>query len=146
MTVRSFPLPADAAQADLTHRLLADGDVRRIFLRGLSLDMRIGVYAHEMGATQRVSIDVDVYLAPPTKPVQDDIRNVLDYDFIRDEVQAFIADRHINLQETLAEAVAEICLARPEVLAVRVATSKPEAYENCDFVGYEVFRVKRTVA
>lgn len=143
MTVRSFPLPADAMQDDLAHRLLADGDVRRIFLRGLELDMQIGINAHEIGCTQRVNMDVDVYLTPPNRPVEDDIRNVLDYDFIREEVEAFIADRHINLLETLAEAIADSCLKRPEVLAARVAASKPEAYENCDFVGYEVFRVKR---
>lgn len=114
---------------------------RRIFLRGLVLDAQIGVYEHEMGRTQRVNVDVDVYLTSPTGPIDDELANVLDYDFIRHEAHALIENRHIKLQETLAEALAEACLAQPGVTAVRVATSKLDIYDDCHSVGYETVRV-----
>ena len=55
-------------QNDILTRLLAPGvvgevlEARRIFIRGLVLDMVIGVHAHEQVRTQKVAIDVDLFL------------------------------------------------------------------------------------
>lgn len=117
---------------------------RRIFLRGLILDAQIGVYDHEKGRTQRVRVDVDVYLAPLTGPIDDRLENVLDYDFVRDAALDLIRDRHIELQETLAEALADICLSAEQAIAVRVSTCKLDIYDDVQEIGYETVKVKET--
>ena len=46
---------------------------------------------------------------------------------------------HIELQETLVESIARRLLVNPRVAAVRVQSTKPEAYPNCDGLSAETF-------
>lgn len=128
-------------QTLLTNPQLAD--CRRLFLRDYEVWINIGVHDFEKKGEQRVRINVDLYvpLAQST-PRADQLDEVLDYDFIRREIMARVAQGHIHLQETLADDVLERLLAHPKVRAARVATEKPDVYPDCDAVGCEVFRIK----
>lgn len=137
-----MPDDVDFLSRSLNDRLRSDGECRRLFLRGFVVDANIGIMAHEIGRTQRVNIDVDLYLIPFKGPIEDHIDNVLDYDFVREEIKQIVQAGHINLQETLAEAIADTCLQRDQVMGVRVATSKLDVYGDCAAVGYEIVRVK----
>jgi len=120
-------------------------DCRRLFLRRHEVQVRIGVHAFEKEAPQRMWIDVDLYVPlSQTTPARDHIDEVVDYDFVREVVAARIASGHIELQETLCDDIAERLLAHPGVRAVRVQTSKPDVYPDCEAVGVEVFRVKES--
>jgi len=138
----AVPDDLDIFHDALSRRITTDGEYRRIFIRNLVINVNIGIHPHEIGQTQRLSFDVDLYLTPPTAPLNDNIDNVLNYDFVYEEVQNLTRDRHINLQETLVEELVETCLKRKMVWGVRVATSKLDVYENCGAVGYEIFRTK----
>jgi len=128
-------------QTLLTNPQLAD--CRRLFLRDYEVWINIGVHDFEKKGEQRVRINVDLYvpLAQST-PRADQLDEVLDYDFIRREIMARVAQGHIHLQETLADDVLARLLAHPKVRAARVATEKPDVYPDCDAVGCEVFRIK----
>ena len=116
---------------------------RRLFLRRHEVQAHIGAHAFEKGVTQRLWIDVDLYvpLARST-PTVDRLNEVVDYDFVRSEVALRLSQGHIELQETLCDDLAQRLLAHPGVRAVRVATSKPDVYPDCETVGVEVFHVK----
>jgi len=118
-------------------------DCRRLYLRDYELHVHIGVHDFEKQGTQRIKVNVDLYvpLAQST-PTQDELDEVLDYDFIRREIIARVAQGHIQLQETLADDVLARLLAHPQVRAARVATEKPDVYPDCDAVGCEVFKIK----
>lgn len=120
---------------------------RRLFLREVLLDANIGIHAFERRAQQRLVINVDLFvpLAVST-PQHDQIEEVVDYDFVRNTVQARIAQGHINLQETLVDDIARALLAHPGVAAVRVASEKPDVYDDVEAVGVEVFRFKDAAA
>lgn len=137
-----MPDDIDFLSRSLNDRLRTEGECRRLFLRGFVVDANIGIMAHEIGRTQRVNIDVDLYLRPFNGPIDDHIDNVLDYDFVREEIKKIVHRGHINLQETLAEEIAATCLRPEQVVAVRVATSKLDVYGDCAAVGYEIVRVK----
>lgn len=128
-------------QTLLTNPQLAD--CRRLFLRDYEVWINIGVHDFEKKGEQRVKINVDLYvpLAEST-PRADQLDEVLDYDFIRREIMARVAQGHIHLQETLADDVLARMLAHPKVRAARVSTEKPDVYPDCDAVGCEVFRIK----
>ena len=119
---------------------------RRLFLRDLSQSVRIGVHAFEHAGAQRILFDIDLYvpLARST-PQQDRIDEVVDYDFVRTVVSAQIAKGHIELQETLCDAVLAALLEHPQVVAARVSTRKPDVYPDCAAVGVEAFRAKPSV-
>jgi len=116
---------------------------RRIFLREVLLDANIGIHDFERSGSQRLVINVDVFvpLAVST-PRHDRIAEVLDYDFVRLTIRRRIEQGHINLQETLVDDIAQALLAHPGVAAVRVASEKPDVYEDVEAVGVEVFHFK----
>jgi 7,8-dihydroneopterin aldolase/epimerase/oxygenase len=113
--------------------------VRRIFLKNYRAHMSLGIHEHEKAKKQLVIINVDLYFDATVPSQADQIESVVDYDFLRTEIERISRDRHFNLQETLCEEILAICLAKQGVMAARISTEKPEAYPDCDAVGYELF-------
>lgn len=120
---------------------------RRIFIKNFRLDMLIGIYPHEQNRLQNVVVNIEFWvpLAAST-PRNDSIDEVVNHDFVRLGVQEIVQRGHINLQETLCDAVVALCLSHPAIVAVRVATEKREVYPDCECAGVEVFKFKDTPA
>ncbi|MFP5391233.1 MAG: dihydroneopterin aldolase [Gammaproteobacteria bacterium] len=128
----------------LTHPKLAD--CRRLFLRNYEVMINIGVHDFEKKGEQRVLINVDLYIPLAlSTPKDDQLNEVVDYDFMRETIARRMAQGHVHLQETLCDDVVRAMLAHPQVRAVRVSTMKPDVYPDCEGVGVEVFQVKETV-
>ena len=125
----------------LMHPALSD--CRRVFLRNFQVMSNIGVHDFEKRGEQRVLFNVELYvpLADST-PKQDELHEVVDYDFIRDTIVQRIAQGHTQLQETLCDDIARTLLAHPKVRAVQVSTQKPDVYPDCESVGVEVLHFK----
>lgn len=116
---------------------------RRLFLRGLTVQAHIGIHDFELQASQRIVIDVDLYVSfDGSLPKDDRIDEVVDYDFVRAVVYARLAQGHVNLQETLCDDILYRLLEHTGVMAARVSTRKPDVYPDCEAVGVEVFRAK----
>ena len=112
---------------------------RRIFIRDFRLPVSIGIHDFEKKGAQTVVVNVDLLLEPGGKAHNDRIGNVLNYDTVHDGIVALARSRHFNLQETLVEAILDLCLAQPGVIEARVSTEKPDVYVDCR-VGYEAVR------
>jgi 7,8-dihydroneopterin aldolase/epimerase/oxygenase len=116
---------------------------RRIYLRDAVFEANIGVYDRERAGTQRLIVNVDVFVAlSASTPRHDSVEEVIDYDFVRETVRRRIGRGHVNLQETLVDDLAGALLAHPGVVAVRVCTEKPDVYDDVAGVGVEVLRFK----
>ncbi len=125
----------------LMHPALSD--CRRVFLRNFQVMSNIGVHDFEKRGEQRVLFNVELYVPlVDSTPTQDELHEVLDYDFIRDTIVQRIAQGHTQLQETLCDDIARTLLAHPKVRAVQVSTQKPDVYPDCDAVGVEVLHIK----
>jgi dihydroneopterin aldolase len=118
-------------------------DCRKLFLRNYEVWINIGVHDFEKRGEQRVLINVDLYvpLALST-PKEDELDEVVDYDFIRRTIAQRVKQGHIHLQETFCDDVLALMLAHPRVKAARVSTEKPDVYPDCESVGCEVFGIK----
>jgi len=112
---------------------------RRIFLRDFRLQVSIGIHDFEKEGPQTVVVNVDLELAPAERAHNDRIGNVLNYDVVHDGIATLARSRHFNLQETLVDAILDLCLAQPGVIEARVSTEKPDVYKDCR-VGYEAVR------
>jgi 7,8-dihydroneopterin aldolase/epimerase/oxygenase len=120
-----------------------DGVVRdRIFVRGLVLPVAIGVYDEEQGVTQKVSFTLEASVAPGS-PQRDAIADVPSYDDLVGAVRAVVAAGHINLVETMAERIAERCLADKRIVSVLVRVEKLE--RGPASVGVEIVRPRTAV-
>ena len=125
----------------LTHPKLAA--CRRLFLRNYEVMINIGVHDFEKKGEQRVLINVDLYIPlASSTPKDDQLAEVVDYDFMRETIARRMAQGHVHLQETLCDDVVRAMLAHPNVRAVRVSTMKPDVYPDCEGVGVEVFQIK----
>ena len=121
-------------------------DCRRLFLRDYEVWINIGVHDFEKKGEQRVLINVDLYIPlAMSTPKEDELDEVVDYDFIRRTIALRVKQGHIQLQETLCDDVLALMLAHPKVRAARVSTEKPDVYPDCQSVGCEVFGLKEQV-
>jgi 7,8-dihydroneopterin aldolase/epimerase/oxygenase len=118
----------------------AQNRIRHVFVRDLELKALIGVYGHEKGKPQPICVNVDLTVDEGTGAVADRLRNVVDYEKVVDAIRAIIARGHVNLVETLAEQVAEICLKDKRVLVARVRIEKLKAIAGAKSVGVEIER------
>ena len=121
-------------------------DCRRLFLRDYEISINIGVHEFEKKGEQRVLFNVDLYIPLAlSTPKDDQLEEVVDYDFMRCTIAERISKGHVHLQETLCDDVATIMLAHPKVRAVRISTMKPDVYPDCEGVGVEVFKIKNDI-
>ncbi len=113
----------------------------RISVRGLVLDCNIGVFEEEKLCTQRVrfTVEVSVYPTPHTK--SDNVEHIVNYDTVVEAIRRVISKGHINLLETLAERVAEECLADRRAAKVHILVEKLDRLEGAS-LGVEIERAQ----
>ncbi|HLZ83294.1 MAG TPA: dihydroneopterin aldolase [Caulobacteraceae bacterium] len=96
----------------------------KVFVRGLTVDAEIGVYAHERGRRQPLIVDVELDVAPGGWRT---IGETVNYERIVGHARTLADGGHILLVETFAWRLARACLAEPCALRVRVRVEKPHA-------------------
>ena len=121
---------------------IADGvrKIRHVFIHDMVIDCSIGIYTHEKEHEQRVRINLDLAVGEGDHLINDDIRNVISYEDMAKGVEVIIAAGHINLVETLAENIAEMCLQDKRVFSARVRVEKLDIIANAESVGVEIER------
>ncbi|MDJ0893718.1 MAG: dihydroneopterin aldolase [Alphaproteobacteria bacterium] len=113
--------------------------IRRVLVRDMLLEARIGVHKHERDAPQQVRVNLELSVREGG-PIRDRLADVVDYEKIVHGARRVAESRHINLVETLAEELAEICFDDARVLAVRVRVEKLGVFEDVASVGVEIER------
>lgn len=114
-------------------------DALKIFVRGLHIDARIGVYDHELGRTQPLTVDVELSLDCGEI---NRLSDTVNYETIAAAARANADLGHVGLVEEYAERLAQDCLADPRVSAVRVVVEKPQAIPGARAAGCEVVLVR----
>jgi 7,8-dihydroneopterin aldolase/epimerase/oxygenase len=110
----------------------------RILLDSLEVQADIGFHEFEIGKPQRLLVTVEIWLDDVSSPADDDPSEAWDYDYLRTEVKALAEERRYNLQETLAHSIYQRFAAMRGVKALRVATAKPDIYDEARGVGVEI--------
>lgn len=117
---------------------------RRVLVRDLVLACEIGAFRHERGAPQRVRINVDLAVREDRAlPIADDLRNVVCYDEIVGGIRRLTGAGHVSLVETLAERIAEMCLADARIRIARIRVEKLDIYPDAASAGIEIERFNR---
>jgi dihydroneopterin aldolase len=123
----------------------AAAGVRHVFVRGLTVQARLGVYAHEKVQSQRVVIGVDLAVRDnhaPHAEGPDELSRVVDYGAIAATARRIACAGHIRLAETLAERIAIAVLEDIRVLRVCVTVEKPDVLPDVTSVGVVVERTR----
>ena len=126
--------------ATATSRLADDmAKLRHVFIHDLELLAHIGIHGHEQTKHQPVRINVDLAVEDAEK-LEDRLDRVVDYESITLRIRAIVARGHINLAETLAEAIADACLEDARVRCARIRVEKLHAVPGAESAGVEIER------
>lgn len=104
------------------------------------VEMFLGIHASELERPQPVLVTVEM-LSLYNGPVEDEITQVVDYDFLRQEISRLAQSQKFALQEHFCDSVANLCWAFAPVTAVAVESTKPEIYPDAT-VGCQIVRLR----
>ncbi|MCW2740260.1 MAG: folB [Blastococcus sp.] len=99
----------------------------RITLSGLRAHGHHGVYAFERERGQMFSVDAVLELDTVPAAKGDDLDRTVNYADLAKNLYAVLAGEPVNLLETLAQRLADVCLTDPLVDAVEITVHKPQA-------------------
>jgi dihydroneopterin aldolase len=99
----------------------------RISVTGISAHAHHGVYdwERERGQTFRVDAVLELDTAPAA--AGDDLAKTVNYAELAQRLHAVLTGEPVDLLETLAQRLADLCLADPLVDAVEITVHKPDA-------------------
>jgi len=133
------PLPSGIDRAPAADR---SAGLDRLAVRGIEVFAHHGVFDFERREGQRFS--VDLVLGVDTRPAarSDDLRDAVDYGTLVMSVKDAIETDPVDLVETLAQRIADICLKDGRVQWTEVTVHKPEAPIQATFsdVALTIFR------
>ena len=110
----------------------------RISLTGLRVRGNHGVFDFERRDGQDFVIDVVLELDLRPAAASDDVADTVHYGELAERLAAVVAGEPVNLIETLAERLADVCLADARVRAAAVTVHKPQAPIPLDFADVAV--------
>ncbi|WP_104524579.1 dihydroneopterin aldolase [Blastococcus atacamensis] len=100
---------------------------RRDSVRGIRAHAHHGVYAFERERGQLFLVDAVLELDTSAAAAGDDLARTVNYAELAQKLQHVLAGEPVNLLETLAQRLADLCLADELVDAVEITVHKPEA-------------------
>ncbi|HET6877976.1 MAG TPA: dihydroneopterin aldolase [Jatrophihabitans sp.] len=99
----------------------------RITLTGLRVRGKHGVFDFERRDGQDFVIDATLEVSTAAAAASDELTDTVHYGELAEKLAAVVAGEPVNLLETLAARLVEVCLADPRVAAATVTVHKPQA-------------------
>jgi 7,8-dihydroneopterin aldolase/epimerase/oxygenase len=99
----------------------------QIAIRGLRAHAHHGVYRREREQGQIFRVDAVLELDTRPAAADDDLDRTVNYAELARRLHAALVNEPVDLLETLAERLADVCLANPLVDAVEITVHKPQA-------------------
>jgi dihydroneopterin aldolase len=105
----------------------------RVAVRGITAHAYHGVYdwEREQGQTFRVDAVLELDTAPAA--AGDDLEKTVNYAELAQRLHAVLTGEPVALLETLAQRLADVCLASPLVDAAEITVHKPQAQLGVPF-------------
>jgi FolB domain-containing protein len=114
-----------------------------IFIRDLLVRCIVGIRPEERRKPQDVIFNINLYTDFSRAAATDAIENAVDYSTLKKRIVEFAETSSFNLVETLAQKVADLCLADHRVTALEVAVEKPTALRFARTVGVRIYRERK---
>lgn len=106
---------------------MAEQRVDHITLTGLTVRGRHGVFDFERRDGQDFVIDVDLELDTAPAARSDDVADTVHYGELAAALASVVGGEPVDLIETLAQRLADVCLGDERVAAATVTVHKPQA-------------------
>ena len=126
----------------ITNLLSSYSGVTTLFLEDVVRDVDIGVHDFEIGNPQKVRFDIYVMLSDILNPNNDDLNEVLNYEYLIDSLDNVLSIGRFSLLETLANRLLEEISAPTSVKAASVVITKLDILDGDGRLGCSMTKIK----
>lgn len=111
-----------------------------IFLKGLEIDVIIGIYDWERSNKQTIELDIEMAFDITKAAATDDIAYTLDYKQVSDRVTSFVENSEFFLVEKLIVQIADLIRGEFNVPWIRITLNKKGAVKAAQGTGIIIER------
>ena len=126
----------------ITNLLSSYNGVTTLFLEDVVRDVDIGVHDFEIGNPQKVRFDIYVMLSDILNPNNDDLNEVLNYEYLIDSLDDVLSIGRFSLLETLANRLLEEISTPASVKAASVVITKLDILDGDGKLGCSMTKIK----
>lgn len=113
----------------------------KIIIKGLKTKCILGDYDWERKRPQKILLDLELETDLKLASQKDNLdAGMLDYNKLAKAVLLLVQKSSYHLIETLAEAIAQLCLKKFPVQGAKIRLSKPAAIQAADAAIVEIYR------
>ncbi|MCC6608426.1 MAG: dihydroneopterin aldolase [Burkholderiales bacterium] len=114
-----------------------------IFLHGIKLEAKVGIYRRERATRQPIELDLDIALPSAAVFSSCKVADTIDYAVVVARLREELAERRFGLVEELAEFIARLLTEEFHAPWVRVSVAKLGILEDVKRVGVTIERGRK---
>ena len=126
----------------ITNLLSSYSGVTTLFLEDVVRDVDIGVHDFEIGNPQKVRFDIYVMISDILNPDNDDLNEVLNYEYLIHSLDEVLSNGRFSLLETLANRLLEEISTPASVKAASVVITKLDILDGDGKLGCSMTKIK----
>ena len=126
----------------ITNLLSSYSGVTTLFLEDVVRDVDIGVHDFEIGNPQKVRFDIYVMISDILNPDNDDLNEVLNYEYLIHSLDEVLSIGRFSLLETLANRLLEEISTPTSVKAASVVITKLDILDGDGRLGCSMTKIK----
>ena len=127
---------------DLLLRRSKKSDIKK-FIKNFIIQEIIGIHEHEKIKKQKIKFNIVIDIDQNILPNEKDIKSIVDYEKITNNLKNLVKNKKYNFLESLAEDSFKKIFEDKRINSVKIKIEKPEAIKNADSVGVEVFKSRK---
>jgi len=116
---------------------------RSVLIKNFIIHEIIGVHEHEKIKKQKIKFNIVIDVDQNVLPNEKDIKSIVDYEKITNNLKNLAKSKKYNFLESLAEDSFKEIFEDKRINSVKIKIEKPEAIKNTDSVGVEVFKSRK---
>ena len=116
---------------------------RSVLIKNFIIHEIIGVHEHEKIKKQKIKFNIVIDVDQNVLPNEKDIKSIVDYEKITNNLKNLVKNKKYNFLESLAEDSFKEIFDDKRINSVKIKIEKPEAINNADSVGVEVFKSRK---
>ena len=111
---------------------------KKIFIKELTLDLKLGYYDFEKEKKQKVKFNLEVSCQDKNPTNDKDIKSIVNYSKIVKLIEKLVKNKHYNFLETLAEDVFDELFVDKRIDKIILQIEKLEILKQCTSVGIQI--------
>ena len=116
---------------------------RSVLIKNFIIQEIIGIHQHEKIKKQKIKFNIVIDVDQNVLPNEEDIKSIVDYEKITNNLKNLVKNKKYNFLESLAEDSFKEIFEDKRINSVKIKIEKPEAINNADSVGVEVFKSRK---